>query len=543
MQSSILYKARSLNSYRESIEQPEQRIQAVAAEIEETRNRRDELNSICQQSGISIEKNRLAREEERLNDEQRAIARTLSETALAIKREANKLYHFSQRAMAWEEEALAQVVEVAKSVERSSQPLAAIQEEYSDLNIFWLNEQQAQIQQLENRLKELDTEQGQLNTRKGVEKGRCESLEEEIPRLQRELQAKEAKLDSNPLFTVQYREAVGIPSYTQALNGARKPNMELLQQELEKSNREHERAKKQLFYKRREFAEQFRPCSFRVESMDNSEYEQEQQVLEQSKLPEYREKMRLARESAMEQFQNDFLARLKSSIDQVQGEVKKLNQALKRAQFGTDSYAFKVERNPDYASYYDMIMAPELMQGDVGLFALPFQQKYGALIEELFSQIVVADDTQLNATKQSEVDKNILRYTDFRTYLKFDLEITDQNGSKQLLSKTLNTKSGGETQTPFYIAVLASFVQIYKVNHPTDNNTVRLVVFDEAFNKMDGERIAESIKLLRKMGLQAIVCAPPEKVADIMPLADRTLLVHKQDYRMRVLPYSKELVE
>lgn len=44
--------------------------------------------------------------------------------------------------------------------------------------------------------------------------------------------------------------------------------------------------------------------------------------------------------------------------------------------------------------------------------------------------------------------ENIERYTDFRTYLKFDLETTDQNGSKQLLSQTLNTKSGGETQTP-----------------------------------------------------------------------------------------------
>ncbi len=38
-----------------------------------------------------------------------------------------------------------------------------------------------------------------------------------------------------------------------------------------------------------------------------------------------------------------------------------------------------------------------------------------------------------------------------------NLETTDQNGSRQLLSQTLNTKSGGETQTPFYIAVLASF--------------------------------------------------------------------------------------
>lgn len=187
-----------------------------------------------------------------------------------------------------------------------------------------------------------------------------------------------------------------------------------------------------------------------------------------------------------------------------------------------------------------MIMDPELMEGDVGLFARPFQDKYGQLIEKLFSQITTADDTQLNVRKQSELQENIQRYTDFRTYLKFDLETTDQNGTRQMLSQTLNTKSGGETQTPFYIAVLASFAQLYRVNDTSSfGNTVRLAVFDEAFNKMDSDRIIESVRLLRKMGLQAIICTPPDKVSDIMPIADRTLLVNKDKYRMHILPFGQ----
>ena len=267
--------------------------------------------------------------------------------------------------------------------------------------------------------------------------------------------------------------------------------------------------------------------------------------MEESELPKYREKIQAARESAMEQFQNDFLAKLKSSIDQVQDQVKSLNKALKQTQFGTDRYQFRADRNPDYAEYYDMIMAPEWMEGEGGLFALPFQQKYGKLMEDLFSRLAMSDDTQLNARKQSELQQNIERYTDFRTYLKFDLETTDQNGSKQLLSQTLNTKSGGETQTPFYIAVLASFAQLYQVNNLSalSSNTVRLVVFDEAFNKMDSDRIVESVRLLRKMGLQAVICTPPDKLADIMPLADRTLLVSKDKYKMHILSYEKEMAE
>ena len=135
-------------------------------------------------------------------------------------------------------------------------------------------------------------------------------------------------------------------------------------------------------------------------------------------------------------------------------------------------------------------------------------------------------------------------YTDFRTYLKFDLETTDQNGTKQLLPQTLNTKSGGETQTPFYIAVLASFAQLYRVNDTSSfGNTVRLAVFDEAFNKMDSDRIIESVRLLRRMGLQAIICTPPDKVSDIMPIANRTLLVNKDKYIMHILPFGKEIAQ
>jgi uncharacterized protein YPO0396 len=276
--------------------------------------------------------------------------------------------------------------------------------------------------------------------------------------------------------------------------------------------------------------------------MDNDEFATELQRLSESELPKYKEKMQKARESAFEQFQNDFLAKLKTNIDSVQAQVRDLNRALQKAQFGTDSYRFIVTRHPDYAEYYDMIMDPDLMEESGGLFSYSFLNRYEALIDNLFSRIVASDDSQLNERKQSELQANIQRYTDYRTYLHFDLETTDQNGNVQLLSKTLNIKSGGETQTPFYIAILASFAQIYRVNDASNfGNTMRLVIFDEAFNKMDSEHIVESIRLLRKMKLQAVICTPPDKLPDIMPEADRSLLVLKDGYRMQILPWSKDM--
>ena len=420
-----------------------------------------------------------------------------------------------------------------------------IDDQLSKLDLLWLDEQRRTIAALGDEIIALNKEKEKKGIQIGQYKERIRQLDYEVlPDHYQQLTYMEDRLQDE--FPVEYQESIGLPRYQQELARLKRADIvhKNFSSRLEQSVKEQDTARKKLFIARREYTDRFKPCSFRVEAMDNDEFESERRLLEESELPKYREKINAARESAMEQFQNDFLAKLKSSIDQVQDQVKNLNRALRQAQFGTDSYQFRVERNPDYAEYYDMIMDPELMEGDVGLFARPFQDKYGQLIEKLFSQITTADDTQLNARKQSELQENIQRYTDFRTYLKFDLETTDQNGTKQLLSQTLNTKSGGETQTPFYIAVLASFAQLYRVNDTSSfGNTVRLAVFDEAFNKMDSDRIIESVRLLRRMGLQAIICTPPDKVSDIMPIADRTLLVNKDKYIMHILPFGKEIAQ
>lgn len=423
--------------------------------------------------------------------------------------------------------------------------IAEVDAQLSKTDFQWLEEQQDTIKAFQDETLALNREKDSQNTQVGQLKERLRQLDDELlPEQHRQLKAMQDRLAET--FSREYQERVGIPRYQEEFACLKCAKFVCKQFSglVAQSEQEQDAAKEKLFAARREYADRFKYYAFHIESMDNEEYAAEQRRLEESELPQYHEKIKTAQESALEQFQNDFLAKLKSSIDQVQTQVKNLNRALRHAQFGTDRYQFRVERNPDYAEYYDMIMAPELMEGDVGLFALPFQNKYGQLIEKLFSQITMADDTQLNARQQSELQENIQRYTDFRTYLKFDLETTDQNGTKQLLSQTLNTKSGGETQTPFYIAVLASFAQLYRVNDPSVfGNTVRLVVFDEAFNKMDSERIIESVRLLRKMGLQAIICTPPDKVADIMPIADRTLLVNKDKYQMHILTFGKEIAQ
>lgn len=419
--------------------------------------------------------------------------------------------------------------------------LDTIVEKLDALNLFEADRLQEEIKQKQQRLAELTEVQKQLSERRGSCKARLEAANRDLP----ELYAQAAALrDELNIYPQEYKNTIGLPAYKKE-KGRFKTVEKLLKHlaaALPKSDETADKARRALEDVRRDYVSRFAPCSYNVYSEDNAEFAAEQRLLEESELPAYKEKIKKARTSALEQFQNDFLAKLKEAIEQVKRQVNNLNKALKQAQFGSDSYQFAVKKNPDYAEFYDMIMDDALMEGDGGLFAQPFQNKYAALIDELFSRLATGEEEQLNARKQSDLQKNIELYTDFRTYLKFDLEVTDKNGNVQSLSKTLNTKSGGETQTPFYIAVLASFAQLYQVNNTSAQarNTMRLVIFDEAFNKMDSERISESIRLLRKLGLQAIICTPPDKLPDIVPLADNAFAVSNENYRMSIYRYHKE---
>lgn len=76
-----------------------------------------------------------------------------------------------------------------------------------------------------------------------------------------------------------------------------------------------------------------------------------------------------------------------------------------------------------------------------------FNKKYQKQIDGLFQLLVISEE-QPSAERQREYEKNIAKFTDYKTYLSFDLIVRNEQGEEQRLSKTLLKKSGGETQLP-----------------------------------------------------------------------------------------------
>lgn len=264
-----------------------------------------------------------------------------------------------------------------------------------------------------------------------------------------------------------------------------------------------------------------------TKSEANDAYDDAWLELSENKLPEYLARIEDTRKKAFEQFREDFLSRLENNIRDADTQINGLNAAIKGSFFGEESFRFKIIPRPEYKRYYDMLVDPMKMEGGYNLFSEQFNLKYKDEIAELFT-IITNEDGDGKTQGKSDYDKRVKMFTDFRTYLTFDLESVNRDGESQRLSKTMGKKSGGETQTPFYVAVLASFAQLYRTGRDKTQNTARLIIFDEAFSKMDGERIIRSVQLLRQFHFQVILSAPTEKVGDIGTLVDRNLCVLRE---------------
>ncbi|MDR0669215.1 MAG: hypothetical protein LBF95_03955, partial [Treponema sp.] len=274
-----------------------------------------------------------------------------------------------------------------------------------------------------------------------------------------------------------------------------------------------------------------------LEPAENGEAERILRRLETSELPEYREKIVRARQDAEKEFKDHFIARLNELIEEARESFREINDILRSLSFGRDQYHFSLEERNDRKGQIEIIRkAAAIPAEEDTLFSQLSDPAEIKAAQDLFERI-------LNANLDSPELRSIC---DYRTYFRYDIKIKetdviDQSTGKPLelsLSKVLREKSGGETQTPYYVAIAASFYRFYK-NQP--ERTIRLVMFDEAFNRMDDERIGKILKFYRDLDIQIISSVPTEKIEAIAPHMDRINLVIRHGYSARVRDFHSDV--
>lgn len=243
--------------------------------------------------------------------------------------------------------------------------------------------------------------------------------------------------------------------------------------------------------------------------------------LVKSKVIEYEEQVKASRKNAEEEFKEHFLSKIQENINTAKAEFKGLNKGLKDVKFGNEEYEFKIGKSKENKQYYDMIMDNENIGEGFTLFSTSYENKHKELLNELFDKLTL--DNESNETE-------LIKLTDYRNYMSYDIEIKYNDNTTSLFSKVCREKSGGETQTPFYVAMAASFLQLYK-GIASSSESIGIILFDEAFDKMDDARIMAMMEFYKKFSseLQLLIGAPPQKIEPITPYVNTVLLAIKAD--------------
>jgi uncharacterized protein YPO0396 len=254
-------------------------------------------------------------------------------------------------------------------------------------------------------------------------------------------------------------------------------------------------------------------CDLGSGNEEMQEYVNEHHKLVASDIIKYEEDLKKAKENCHLEFRESFLARLKENIENAKLEFKNLNAALKDIYYGEDTYKFELTSNKKKDSIYQMITSKKNEMG-LNLWSQSFEDEYKEEMNDLFSKLTAYDD---------KGEKVLLEYTDYRNYLDYDIIVEKRDGTVQRFSKIYGEKSGGETQTPYYVAIAASFVQLYKLG-----DTIRIIMFDEAFDKMDDNRISSMMDFLNSQNFQIILATPPAKLEVIGEKVDTILMAMRE---------------
>lgn len=258
-------------------------------------------------------------------------------------------------------------------------------------------------------------------------------------------------------------------------------------------------------------------------------YADELQRLDETELPRYSTQIAQAQHEAEEELREHVLHRLREHIGHARDELARINDALRTIDFHGERYRFRSFPAEDVREYYDLITDTSTL-GSGSLYDSDFYVKHKPTFDRFYELLTRQPQTDGERREQQ-------RMTDYRCYLDYDIDVTHADGQVSRLSRIMGQTSGGETQTPFYVTIAASFAQLYHINDYHSRPTIRLVAFDEAFSKMDQDRIGATLELLQNFGLQIITATPLERCEYLVPYVCTSLVLTVVKNTVIIEPY------
>jgi len=237
--------------------------------------------------------------------------------------------------------------------------------------------------------------------------------------------------------------------------------------------------------------------------------------LKETELVDYDEQMNEAYRTSQETFRTDVAIALNNNIDHLNRSMERLNKVLSTCPVFSNGERYQFTRTvrPQLRSLLKYVK-------DIASYG-PNDSLFGSAgdIPEDFRQLLDDKVAPGAAGMASPLD-------DYREFFEFDIEILREDSfSKELshvgsLSKRLGTGSGGEHRAPLYVIAGAALASAYRLENGKADG-MRLILLDEAFNKMDVSNIIATMRYLEELGLQILMVSPGDNLGTLTAFLHR----------------------
>jgi len=132
-----------------------------------------------------------------------------------------------------------------------------------------------------------------------------------------------------------------------------------------------------------------------------------------------------------------------------------------------------------------------------------------------------------------EADLRTLSLLDYRNYHRYDIKMRAADlasGPEISFGRRGESMSGGESQAPFFISMLAAFLRVYDLGGGRSQH-LGLAVMDEAFSKLSGDGVEDCLDLARNFNLQLLMAFPIDRLGVMAPYADTVIELRKEEVR------------
>ncbi len=229
-----------------------------------------------------------------------------------------------------------------------------------------------------------------------------------------------------------------------------------------------------------------------------------------------RNEVEQAERSFHDVFTKQFCVEIKTKVDDGVRTLRQLNAELQNLKFGTDRFSIDWSKwEPEFEDYYSFFKAvTELADSPetVDLFGdTELSEKHIEVRKRIVGLLLDKD--------QERAGRELLRIADYRNYRRYEIWNESDSGGRIALS-TWGTGSGGQLETPAYIvraAVVTNRMKLFD-----KSSSLKLLVSDESFSKMDETRARAVLRYLRDgLGLQVVSAMPTRNAGGLRPEFDR----------------------